>query len=75
MQAFEPTHEVLHNGRTIPVMLVDWLDFGLPKIGTGGPLYTREEWETCTAADWTIEDQGLHFQGQVPQGESSFRRL
>ena len=73
MHKFKPTHEITHMGRKILVMESDH-----------GSLYTREEWETCTAADWTfdgflVDDErtltGLHFQGQVPPGESSFRKL
>jgi hypothetical protein len=29
-----------------------------------GPLYTRQEAETCTAADWEMVEGELHFQGQ-----------
>jgi hypothetical protein len=43
--------------------------------GTKGvPLYSREEWETCSQADYEIQDDGsLTFQGQP--SACAFRRV
>lgn len=39
---------------------------------TSGPCYTREEWESCSAADWEYdEERGLLWQGQ-PGGPYNF---
>lgn len=60
--AFSPTHEIIFTPdagapRTILVALTD-----------EGAAYTREEWESETAADWECRDGEWFCQGQATPG-------
>lgn len=57
MTAFAPTHEihvVNANGTTETIRVQD----------SDGVLYTREEWDGDSGADWSFDDGELLFQGQ-----------
>lgn len=61
---FEPTgtihivNSLTGETRAIPVMEDD------------GALYTQAEWESCTQADWELDEDGeLTFQGDYVGGE------
>lgn len=59
-ETFAPTHEIRTNGRVIPVMACNGDD-------GGQVLYTREEWESDSQADWETAANGvLFFQGTHP---------
>ena len=53
---FHATHEIHSDNSVTPVMLRD------------GCLYTREEWDTCTAADWELVGGLLLFHGHTLHG-------
>jgi len=54
--AFVPTHEIFSNSDKFQVQLED------------GALYTREEWNSASGADWELVDGELRFQGQIRDG-------
>ncbi len=59
---FEPTHIIATGTRVLPVRLEPSEDHG------GSVLYTQEEWESVTSADWELQDDGrLTFQGRNPR--------
>lgn len=51
---FKPTHRVVMNGIQDELMDVE------------GALYTKEEWDSGTKADWELVEGNLFFQGSVP---------
>jgi hypothetical protein len=56
MSKFKATHEITDSRGTRAI----------PVIESEGALYTRQEWDRETAADWEIVDGELRFQGGVP---------
>lgn len=80
MQEFSPTHRITithSDGREEHVDVM--ADLGGAMDQDGFPLYTREEWETFTAADWEFSaETGLTFQGAANpynNAEYRFRRI
>lgn len=68
---FKATHAITHNGQVEQVMFEPSDDN--PRAGV---FYTRDEWEAWSSPDWALDpERGLLFQGQVPLGESSFKKL
>ena len=56
-----PTHRIFHDGRVTLVMADDSVGDG-PEV----VLYTREEWEAESGADWELHEDGdAHYQGWV----------
>lgn len=53
---FVPTHTIVTYGR------VTYVRLDADKRGNG-PLYTEQEWDTATAADWELVGGGLCFHG------------
>jgi len=67
MSDWKPTHEIEHGGRRVLVMLDD---SGSIRPGYG-PLYTREEWESTTQADYEVDNRGrVTFQGHEFAGSA-----
>lgn len=61
---FKPTHLIRWTPKggetaTIPVALVEGgFDLGVLDASSGGPAYTREEWDSESPADWERQDDG-----------------
>lgn len=67
MVKFVPTHKIITADQAT---LVRHVLTG--EDDNSAALYTKEEWDSCTNADWEIQENGrLTFQGKKPSGHAS----
>lgn len=68
---FEPTHKIV--GANVKV-LVSLHEADCEEIGGTDLLFTKEEWNACDDASWTVNDDVLYFNGE-PQTQCTLTAL